>query len=130
MFLILLLIAIILCFVYVKLKYFTLRGPIPGIPPQFLFGNLLQTGLITGSTYSVIYTALQKRFGDVCQMWFGHERFIIISNPDDAQHIFLNRHKYEQGKIFTDKLGILLPKGIIASTGEKLKNFVCFLFRC
>jgi hypothetical protein len=31
---------------YLKYAYFVLRGPIPGIPPQFFVGNLLQTGIL------------------------------------------------------------------------------------
>lgn len=106
-------------FYYLKYVYFTLRGPIPGIPPQFFFGNLLQTGLLSRKTASMpdVVMQLKERFGDVYQMWVGSMRLIIISCLEDAQHIFSHRTIYDQGDIFTEKLKLIHPNGIICLTG-------------
>ena len=62
---------IIILYHYVKYVYFTLRGPIPGIPPQFPFGNLLQTGIILGDeSLANVLLNLKIKFGDVFQYWF------------------------------------------------------------
>lgn len=110
----------VLLLIYIKLKYFTLRGPIPGIPPQFLFGNLIQTGFIRGVSYPEIYTILRKRFGDIYQIWFGHVRFIVVNKLGDIQHIFTNRNIYDQGDLFTEQLSIIAPDSLISTKGKSL----------
>ena len=79
---------IVLLYVYFKQKYFTLRGPLPGIPPQFLFGNLIQTGILRGESRPDVFNKLKSRLGDHYQLWFGPLRFIVVSNVNDLQHIF------------------------------------------
>jgi hypothetical protein len=117
MFVILSFIIIILLLLYVKIKYFTLRGPIPGLPPQFLVGNLIQTGFTRGTSYFEIYSSLRKRFGDVYQIWLGHVRFVVVCNIKDIQHIFTNRNIYDQGVLFIEKLSLIVPDAIIAAKG-------------
>jgi hypothetical protein len=107
----------VLLFVYIKLKYYTLKGPIPGIPPQFLIGNLIQTGFVRGVSYAEIYIALRKRFGDIYQIWFGNVRFIVVCKVGDLQHIFTNRNIYDQGDIFTEKASVIAPDALISLKG-------------
>jgi hypothetical protein len=68
-FLVLILITIII--VYAKLKYFTLSGPIPGKPPQFLWGNFVQTGLSSGRYLGEITKQFQDEYGDTFHLWIG-----------------------------------------------------------
>jgi hypothetical protein len=117
-------IAIIILFVtavcyYLKSVYFTLHGPIPGIPPHFFFGNLVQTGLLSWKPTSMpdVIFHLKDKFGDVYQLWIGSMRLIVISCLEDAQHIFSHRHIYDQGDIFTEKFKLIHPNGIICLTG-------------
>lgn len=111
---------ITISYYYFKNVYFTLRGPIPGIPPQFFFGNLLQTGLFSRKTVSIADVILQmkERFGDVYQIWIGSMHLIIINSLEDAQHIFSHRNIYDQGDIFTEKFKLIHPNGIICLTGK------------
>ena len=103
---------------YVKSVYFTLRGPIPGIPPQFLFGNLLQTGIIWGDdSLSNVLLELKRKFGDVFQYWFTYTRVIVVSSLEDIQHIFTHRNIYDQGDIFIEKLSIVNPSEVAALKG-------------
>ena len=104
---------------YFKSVYFTLRGSIPGIPPQFLFGNLIQLRLLPRKTVSLpdVMLDLGKKFGDVYQLWLGSMRLIIINSLEDAQHIFSHRTIYDQGDIFTENLKLLNPKGVICLKG-------------
>lgn len=117
MFVFLILFIIVLLLIYIKLKYFTLRGPIPGIPPQFLLGNLFQTGFIRGISYAEIYKKLRERFGDICQLWLGPSRFILVSNIVDVQYIFSNRNIYDQGDLFVEKLSNIVPDSLITIKG-------------
>jgi len=114
---IILFITVVYC--YLKSIYFTLRGPIPGIPPQFFFGNLLQTGLLSRKTASMpnVILQLKEKFGDVYQLWIGSMHLIIINCLEDAQHIFSHRNIYDQGDIFTEKFKLIHPNGIICLTG-------------
>ncbi|CAF2647280.1 unnamed protein product [Rotaria sp. Silwood2] len=109
---------ILLLLLYVKLKYFTLRGPIPGLSPHFLFGNLIQSGmLLNGKPPPAIFAEFKSRYGDIYQFWFGPTRYIVVSNVNDIQHIFTHRHIYDQGKIFIEQFSILFPSGYGTLTG-------------
>ena len=117
MLLISILIFVVLLFCYVKFKYFTLRGPIPGIPPQFLVGNVIQMGMLRRDALVDIYRNLQKRFGDCYQVWFGPMRCIVVHNVTDVQHIFTNRNIYDQADIFCERFSTLFPDGLICLKG-------------
>ena len=117
MLIILSIIIIVLLFMYVKFKYFTLRGPIPGIPPQFLLGNLIQINFTSDKSYGEIFSTLRKRFGDIYQIWLGYARFIVVNNVGDIQHIFTNRNIYDQGDLFAEKSTSFLPDALISIKG-------------
>ena len=111
-------VAAFLGLLYTKWKYFTLRGPIPGISPHFLVGNLVQSGLfLRNASIPLILTKLKNRFGDVFQFWIGPSRWIVLSDLDDIQHVFTNRNIYDQGDLFVHKFGLLFPDGLICTRG-------------
>lgn len=114
---VLFIIATFLLLFYLKWKYFTLSGSIPGLSPQFLFGNLLQSGFFSGELPPDILSTFKKRFGDVFQFWFGPSRFIIVSNINDVEHIFTHRNIYEQGDIFVEKFSVSYSKSLISMKG-------------
>ncbi|CAF3835859.1 unnamed protein product [Rotaria sordida] len=119
---------------YLKSVYFTLRGPIPGISPQLLFGNVLQTGILALKPASLpdVLIQLRDKFGDVYQFWFGSMHLIMINCLEDAQYIFSRRHIYDQGDIFTENLKLLNPNGVICLKGAKFKrhaSVISSLFR-
>ena len=118
--LLLLTIALIsLVVLYLKLKYFTLRGALPGLPPHFFFGNLIQTGVLTrGTSLPQVYISFKDRFGDIFQIWLGFLRFIVVSDIEDVQHIFTHRHIYDQGDWFVEQFGVLVPDSLISLKGQ------------
>ncbi|CAF4833627.1 unnamed protein product [Rotaria socialis] len=122
-----------LLFVYIKFQYFTLRGPIPGLSPHFFFGNLIQTGLLSGRRVSSeVYILLNGQFGDIYQYWLGFIHFVVVHNIDDVQYILSHRNIYDQGQIFLEKFSILVPNSIICNIGAKFKRHGAFampLFR-
>jgi hypothetical protein len=103
---------------YIKRVYFTLYGPIPGIPPQFLFGNLLQTGVIRENIpFNLIFLDLKTKFGDIFQYWIGSTRIILVNRLEDVQHIFNHRYIYDQGDIFIDKISLINPYAMLCMRG-------------
>ncbi|CAF0901234.1 unnamed protein product [Adineta steineri] len=82
----------------------------PGLPPQFLVGNLLQTGVIGKDIpINLIFLDLKAKFGDIFQYWLGPTRIIVVSRLEDVQYIYSRRHIYDQGDIFIDKIILVNP---------------------
>ena len=118
--------------IYIKLKYFTRHGPIPGQSPQFLFGNILQAGLSPGKYIGDVAREFQTKYGDLFQFWLGPTRILFVCNPDDVQHIFTHRQIYEQGNLERDHHRLLFNDALICNIGSKYKrhaSFVLPLFR-
>jgi hypothetical protein len=110
---------------YIKRVYFTLHGPIPGLSPQFLFGNLLQTGFIWHNVpFNLIFLDLKAKFGDIFQYWLVGTRIIVVSRLEDVQHIFGHRFIYEQADMFTEKLSLANPDTLFCMKG--LNTFFFF----
>jgi hypothetical protein len=117
MLLLLVVILIIIFLVYIKLKYFTLYGPIPGKPPQLLFGNLLQMDLHRGRYIGDAIKQLQNEYGDTFQFWTGLLHVIVVCNPDDVQHVFTHRHIYEQGDLHVKQHRMVFNDALICNIG-------------
>ncbi len=123
-------VAVLLGLLYAKLKYFTLRGLIPGISPHFLVGNLLQSGLLLrNASIPLTFEKFKNRFGDIFQFWLGPSRLIVLSGLDDIKHVFTNRHIYDQGDLFVHKFGLLFPDGLICTRGKLYKCISIILFK-
>jgi hypothetical protein len=118
MFLLLVFGALLLIYIYVKLKYFTLRGDIPGLSPYVFFGNLIQSGILfNGKTTAEVFPLFQRRFGNIFEFWLGSTRVIVVSDIADVQHIFINRQLYDLGDIYVEKLGSLFPSSLMGIKG-------------
>jgi hypothetical protein len=118
MLLALLLVVVLLIAFYFKLKYFTIRGPLPGLSPHFLFGNLIQAGfLLHGISINQAIATFKDRFGDIFQLWLGPTRVIVVSGIGDVQHIFTHRNIYDQGDMLIKQFSILFPDGLISLKG-------------
>ena len=122
MFFLLLLLLVALLFVYVKLKYFTLYGSIPGRDPQFFFGNILQTGMANGRYIGDVTREFQEKYGDTFQMWLALVHVIFVCNPDDVQYIFTHRHIYEQGDLHVSQHRVVFHDALICNLGAKYKR--------
>src|SRR3984957_7159298 len=119
MFLLLTFAFVALLILYLKLKYFTLRGPLPGLSPHFLFGNLIQSGYIRGGTcVHQTFLEFQKRFGDIYQFWLGPVRCIIVSSIGDVQHIFTHRNIYDQSDMMIEQFSTIIPEGLLSLKGQ------------
>ncbi|CAF5010587.1 unnamed protein product, partial [Rotaria sp. Silwood1] len=108
---------------YLKLKYFTLRNSIPGVPPHFLLGNLLQSGmLLHGKCLPQVFLEYKACFGDIFQFYASSTRMIVVSNIGDVQHVFTNRNIYDQGDIYVKHFGMVLREGFICLKGAQYKR--------
>ena len=118
MFFLLALILITTIFVYIKLKYFTLHGSIPGQSPRFLLGNLVELGQLNGEYVGEGFRRFQSKYGDTFQVQLGLLHLICVCNPDDVQHVFTHRHIYEQGNLHVDQHRLVLNDALICTMGK------------
>ncbi|CAF3070367.1 unnamed protein product [Rotaria sp. Silwood2] len=89
---------------YIKWKYYTLRGPVPDLQPEFLFGNLRQLEVIGSNrelinSYDHAAEKLQKKFGDIFQFWIGSFYSYVFCRPEHAAKIYADRHIFDRGEI-------------------------------
>ena len=117
MFFLLVIVLLTIFLVYIKLKYFTLYGPIPGQSPQFLVGNLVQTGLGNRRYIGDVAKEFQDKYGDTFHMWFGPVHVIFLCNPDDVQHVFTHRHIYEQGDLQASQHRVVFNDALMCNIG-------------
>ena len=110
--LIIVVIVLVLIYWYLKLNYFTLYGSLPGLEPEFFFGNMRQTGMITrNESVASVQLDMKRRFGNIYQFWMGFSRIIVVSGADDIQHI------YDLGDLSIEKFSLLFQDSLICSTG-------------
>ncbi|CAF1340843.1 unnamed protein product [Rotaria sp. Silwood1] len=114
-------------YLYIKWKYYTLRGPVPGLKPEFLFGNLRQLGIIGPNrqlidTYDRAAEKLQRKFGDIFQFWIGAFHSYVFCRPEHATQIYDDRHIFDQGNIHKETFGLLSENLFIATKGPKHKR--------
>ena len=109
-----------LVYLYFKAKYFTLRGPIPGLRPQFFLGNLLNSGLLSEKMLHPVMMKLQRQFGDVYQLWLGAAHYIVLGNADDVDHVLGKRQIYGASTENTMVLKLFLHDGLICIEGYRV----------
>ncbi|CAF1155310.1 unnamed protein product [Rotaria sordida] len=132
MFIILTLVFVCLFILYVKHKYFTSRRSIPSLPGHFLFGNLLQSGLLRGASLPQVYTSFKNKLGDIYEIKLGFFHGIVVGNIDDVKYIFTHRHIYDQNDWSVELLSVFIPDGLITLKDAKFKrhaSIVMPLFR-
>ncbi|CAF0790335.1 unnamed protein product [Adineta steineri] len=99
-----------------------------GIKPQWLFGNLKNTGISTGQVaVHEVYATLKEKFGDAFLFWLGPYPSVVISRIEYVQHVLMDRHTYDQSTQTTSSFGILFPTGLIALRGETWKRHARFM---
>ncbi|CAF2491019.1 unnamed protein product [Rotaria sp. Silwood2] len=109
-------------YIYFKRTYFTPHDSLPGLSPQFLVGNLRQTGITGGKPPAVVFLEWQEKYGDVFQFWFGPMPFVCVCGIEDVQHILTHRHIYEQGDSRLHKQKLLFHDSLVCNIGAKHKR--------
>ncbi|CAF3143200.1 unnamed protein product, partial [Rotaria sp. Silwood2] len=115
----------ILIYIYFKRSYSPSSDDLPGVKPQLFFGNILNSGMLTGkSTVTQIMLEYQLRFGDKFQFWFGSHRCLTFCRMEHVQAIFSDRHTFEQSPLFLPNFDLLCPNGIFVLSGLKWKRHI------
>ncbi|CAF1617994.1 unnamed protein product, partial [Rotaria sordida] len=120
-------ILIIAIYFYIKWKYYTLRDSIPGLKPEFLFGNLRQLGII-GPNRELIETyihgceKMQRKFGDIFQYWIGPHYFYVFCRVEHAEQIYADRSRFDHVEVCLRTVGLIAENFIISFIGPKYKR--------
>ncbi len=104
------------------------RKKLPGLKPQWIFGNLRNAGLVSGrqSLYEV-FAEFKQKYGDVFSFWFGPYHGIVLSRVDHVQHVLSNRHIYDMSERTTRNFRVLFPTGLITLRGNDWKRHARFM---
>jgi cytokinin trans-hydroxylase len=118
----LLVLTIILAYIYLKRRYILTDINLPGTKPQILFGNLLNSGLLSGKfTFHEVMHNYQRQYGDKFVFWFGSHPFLTFCLPEHAQTIF-NDRRFEQSPLFLANFDLICPSNITVLTGARWKR--------
>jgi pentalenene oxygenase len=120
---VLVLFVIVLIYAYIKQHYSAFNDDPPGKKPQIFFGNLLNSGALTGrKAIHEIFFAYQRKYGDVFLFWLGPHRCPVFCLPEHAKEIFSDRHTFERSPLFIPNFDLLCPHSIINLTDAKWKR--------
>lgn len=101
---------------------------LPGLKPQWLLGNLRNTGISTGRVaFHEALANLKEQFGDTFTFWFGPYDGIVLSRVEDVRHVFADRQTYDQSERTTSSFGVLFPTGLIVLRGDDWKRHARFM---
>ncbi|CAF3669995.1 unnamed protein product [Rotaria sordida] len=118
-------IVITLIYIYLKRVYSPSPDDLPGVKPHIFFGNLLNSGILTGElSFHQVFLDYQRRFGDKFQFWFGSHRCFVFCGVEHAQIIFAGRHTFEQSPLFFPNFDLFCPNAIVMLTGAKWKRHI------
>jgi cytochrome P450 len=104
--------------------YFTSQNTvIPGLRPQFLFGNLLQTNVLHGEAFISVWSKFQKQYGDIFTFyWFFGERSIILNKVEHVEIIYRNRNLYDMSEYVGSIFGFFTKSGLPCIQGEQYRR--------
>ncbi|CAB4379930.1 unnamed protein product [Rhizophagus irregularis] len=66
-------------------KYFTRENPLPGPLPLPFVGNIIDRGFDEFVEYT---ERMQKKYGDIFEIYFGSQKFIMLSKYEYIQNMF------------------------------------------
>ncbi|CAF3694622.1 unnamed protein product [Rotaria sp. Silwood1] len=112
---------------YLKWKYYTLRPGIPGLEPEFIYRNLRQLGIIASNkqvvdSYIHGFEKLQKKYGDIFQIWMGSNRYFVFCRPEHAEIIYSERHIFDRPDMRPRTFGLIAENFLTTLIGPKYKR--------
>ncbi|CAF1190096.1 unnamed protein product [Rotaria sordida] len=117
----------IVIYYYLKWKYYTLRGGIPGLQPEFKYGNLRQLGIMTLNRQAINsyvhgFKKKQKQYGDIFQIWIGSNHYYVFCRPEHAEKIYSDRHIFDRADVRTKTFGLIAEDFLITLVDSKYKR--------
>lgn len=113
----------ILVYIYGKYRYSPSEDDPPGLKPQILFGNLINTGILSGKkAFHEVLSEFQHRFGDIFQFWLASHRCIVFCQLEHVEVILRNRHIFELSPLGLPNFDLMIPNGISMVYGEHWKR--------
>ena len=103
------------------------RTRIPGPEPEWIFGNLRNTGITSGRTLHEVYYTLKQKYGDAFSFWLGPDYHIVFSRLEHVQYILTNRQIYDMSLRINNTFGVLFPNGLIALRDDAWKRHARFM---
>ena len=101
---------------------------LPGPAPQWLLGNLRNTGITSGRVaFHEALANLKETYGDAYSFWMGPYEGVVLSRLEDVRHVFADRQTYDQSERTTSSFGVLFPTGLIALRGDDWKRHARFM---
>ena len=120
----LLVFVIILIYIQLKRRFISLSNGVPGMEPQILMGNLINSGLLFGKiAFHEIMQNHRRRYGDKSVFWFGSRPTFIFCLPEHAKAIFSDRQRFERSPLFLVNFDIICPANITVLTGERYRRY-------
>ena len=90
---------------------------IPGLRPQFFFGNLLQTNVLRGEAFVNVWSRFQLLYGDIFTFdWLLNERSVVFNKIEHVETIYKNRYIFDMSEfvgsifLFFTKSGLICIK--------------------
>ncbi|UJR29807.1 hypothetical protein I4U23_017351 [Adineta vaga] len=113
---------------YLNSQYKTRNNKLRGLKPEWFFGNLRNTGILSGRvTFHEAFVELKEKYGDVFSFWLGSYHGIVLSRLDHVQQVLADRQTYDVAETTTRNFGVLFPTGLIALRGSDWKRHARFM---
>ena len=125
-----LIVFVVTAYYYFKLYYSALKNlsKLPGLKPEWLLGNLRNSGLTAGRALHEVQAIFKEKYGDVYSFWLGSLYTITFSRIENVQHVLADRHTYDLSTHTTSTFGVLFPNGLISLRGDAWKRHARFMF--
>ena len=121
--------AVTILSIYLCLRwtYYTLHGAVPGLSPEFLFGNLCSSvlSILVEKCSTRTFMAVRNYTnGSVMSFNSGWVHIIVMffCRPEHLEEIYSDRHRFERGNIRTKTFGLIAENMLITLTGWKYKR--------
>lgn len=103
------------------------RTRLPGLEPEWFFGNLRNTGMTSGRSMHEVHHEFKQKYGDAFSFWVGPFHTIVLSRMEHAKHILSDRQAYDMTSRVSETFGIIMPNGLISLRGDTWKRHARFI---
>ncbi|CAF1409808.1 unnamed protein product [Rotaria magnacalcarata] len=116
---------------YLKRTYLAIDDrtkKIPGLKPEWLFGNVRNTGILSGKkVLHEVFAEFKKKYGDVFSFRIGTLNVLVLSRIEHAQHVLTSRQLYDVPNASVNRPGLVIPTSLVALLGNDWKRHVRFV---